>query len=181
METDSTRTHTTTIGKANLFSLLIAFPVAATYITLYLLFWPIAPLEQSLDNLLIKLLPAPIIGMIIHELLHGITWAIFASKGWRSIKFGIKWALLTPYCHSKEPLRKPHYLLGTIMPLLVLGILPAIAGIATETPYLLIFGIMFTWAAAGDIKGVMMLRKGKHHEWVADHPDKLGFVVLDKK
>ncbi len=178
MNAESLKTHTASIGKANLFALAIAFPVLAIYITPYLFFWPLKPLEQSLDNILIKFLPALILGMIIHELLHGITWAIYAPKGWRSIKFGIKWTLLTPYCHCKEPLKKTHYFLGAIMPLLVLGIMPAVLGIAIGNPNWLLFGIFFTWAAAGDIMGAWMLRKVKKNEWVADHPDTLGFYVL---
>lgn len=181
MTNKKTKVYTTSIARANLFALIITIPVAAIFATPYLMLWPLATLADSLDNILIKFIPALILGTIIHELIHGITWAIYASKGWRSIKFGMKWTLLTPYCHCKEPLKKSHYLLGAIMPLILMGIIPGLTGIATGNPYLLLFGIFFTWAAAGDILGAWMLRKVEQTEWVADHPDKLGFVVLDKK
>lgn len=45
-----------------------------------------------------------IMGAIVHELIHGITWACFATNKFRSIHYGIIWGVLTPYCHCDEPL-----------------------------------------------------------------------------
>ena len=59
--------------------------------------------------------------IIVHELIHGITWAIFVKNHFHAIDFGVVWSTLTPYCACFEPLKKWQYLLGTAMPTLVLG------------------------------------------------------------
>src|ERR1041385_2520210 len=43
------------------------------------------------------------LGVITHELLHGITWAKFAKNGFKSISFGVNRKYLSPYCHCNEP------------------------------------------------------------------------------
>lgn len=58
---------------------------------------------------------------ILHEIIHGITWGIFAKNHLHSIDFGIIWSNFSPYCTCSEPLRKWQYLLGVAMPTLVLG------------------------------------------------------------
>ena len=91
-----------------------------------------------------------IFGIVLHELIHGITWAKFAKAGFKSIKFGILKEMLTPYCHCKEPLKVKHYIFGAITPAIITGIIPAITAIFTGNLWLLIFGMLFTMAAAGD-------------------------------
>lgn len=176
----NSRTHTTTIAKANIFALAIMLPVATVFIVPYLLLWPVEPIVDGIDQMLLWFIPVLIIGTIMHELIHGLTWAIFANRGFRSIKFGIKWSMITPYCHCKEPLKKQHYLLGALTPMIFLGIIPGIIAIVLGNPFWLLFGIFFTWAAGGDILGAIMLQKVKKHEWVADHPEMLGFEVVDE-
>ena len=65
-------------------------------------------------------------GIVVHELIHGLTWAYFAKKGFKSIRFGVFWEMLTPYCHCSEPLTVRQYCIGALMPLVVLGIIPLV-------------------------------------------------------
>ena len=58
---------------------------------------------------------------ILHELIHGIIWGLFAKKHFHSIDFGIIWSSFSPYCTCSEPLKKWQYFLGVAMPTLVLG------------------------------------------------------------
>ena len=115
-------------------------------------------------------------GIIMHELLHGVTWGFFASNGLKSIRFGVKWKYLTPYCHCKEPLKVKHYKLGGAMPLIVMGIIPSIIGLIIGDGGVLSFGIFFTWVAGGDIITLYMLRKLDNNIYVSDHPAKMGFI-----
>ena len=119
--------------------------------------------------------PILIVGAVIHELLHGITWGYFAKNKMKSIKFGVKWQYITPYCHCKEPLKVKHYWIGGAMPLIVMGIIPAIVAIAIGNSFLLHFGIFFSWAAGGDIISLFMLRKLDRNSYVSDHPTEMGF------
>jgi len=162
-------------GKVNLYSLIMIIPVTAIYLIPFILIWDYESFEigrKEFMNLFIYIL---IFGIIIHELLHGITLAFFTKQRFKSIKFGING--ITPYCHCKEPIKVKHYRLGSAMPLIVMGILPSLAGIILGNGLYLSFGIFFSWAACGDIISIYMLRKFDKNNLVSDHPDKMGFYI----
>jgi len=62
------------------------------------------------------------------------------------------------------------------MPLLVMGIIPSIIGIIGGHGGILSFGIVFIWAAGGDIIALFMLRRFDNEVYVSDHPSKMGFI-----
>lgn len=119
-----------------------------------------------------------IFGIIVHELIHGLTWMLFIKNGFRSIKFGILWKMLTPYCHCKEPLRLKHYVIGALMPSIILGFIPATVALVTGNFDWLAFGIVFIMAAAGDFMIVHSLRKENLNSFVLDHPTEGGCYVF---
>lgn len=121
------------------------------------------------------------VGIIVHELIHGFFFGLFAKKGFKSIRFGVMWKMLTPYCHCKEPLKMKHYFLGALMPALLLGILPAVTSFFNGSGMMLLFGIIFTGAAAGDFMVVWMLRKEHPETYVQDHPSEAGCYVYRKR
>lgn len=156
--------------KANGFSLLLLVIVGVLYITPYYLVWfvGLSPRDFFVHfsenwNLTIAILVLPILilGIVLHELFHGIVWARFAKDGFRSIKFGVMWEMLTPYCHCKEPLTVKQYILGAAMPCIILGVVPAVLAIVLGSFVLLLFGLFFTATAAGDIMIIYLLRKEK--------------------
>ena len=63
------------------------------------------------------------------------------------------------------------------MPLVILGIVPAVISIITGNLLLLFFGILFTMAAAGDILMFIKLMKEKKDTWIYDSPTDIGFDV----
>lgn len=130
---------------------------------------------KTFTSYLIIILP---VGIILHELIHGITWAIFAKKGFKSISFGINWKALAAYCHCNEPLKVKHYSIGGAMPGILTGIAPAIIALISGSAWLLVTAAFFTWAASGDIMILWMLRHIKSHTYVYDHPEKLGFYAV---
>lgn len=118
-------------------------------------------------------------GIVAHEFIHGITWACFAKRGFRSIRFGVMWGMLTPYCHCKEPLTIRHYRLGALMPLIILGILPLLLAYPLRSVPLLWWGILFVTSAAGDILIVWKLRKEPAFLLVQDHPEEAGCIIFE--
>jgi len=167
---------------ANVFGVLLFIPTILIFGLPYIFIWKskfqlkdFLP-HHFLGSIWIVLL-ALILGTIVHELLHGITWSKYAKNGFKSIKFGIKWEMLTPYCHCKEPLKVSHYVLGCIMPAIILGFIPAILAIIIGNLGLLIFGIFFTVAAGGDFLVIYNLRKESKDTLVEDHPSEVGFYV----
>ena len=119
-------------------------------------------------------------GILAHELVHGITWALFTKHGFRSIRFGVMWKMLTPYCHCKEPLKIKHYLIGAITPFIFVGLIPAIYAIITGSTGWLFFGIFFTIGAIGDFLIIDLLRKEKMTDYALDHPSEAGCYVYRK-
>lgn len=172
-------TYTTSVQKANLFSFVLAIPVIVIYLAPFMAIWTHTPLKAGWESWKMNIIPVFIVGTVVHELLHGLVWMFYAKGGFRVIRFGIKWGFLTPCCHCKKPLKKNAYLLGVVMPLIVTGFIPAGYGMVTGDAFYLIAGILFTLVAGGDIMALWMLRKVKKHQWVADHPDEFGFVVLE--
>ncbi|WP_018626985.1 DUF3267 domain-containing protein [Niabella aurantiaca] len=118
-----------------------------------------------------------IAGIVFHELIHGLTWSLFTRRGHRSIKYGILWKYATPYCHCKEPLEVRHYVLGALMPAIVLGVLPSIAAVITGCFYLLVWGIFFIMGATGDFMIVHLLRNEEKGALVLDHPSEAGCYI----
>lgn len=175
--------YTMGFGKANLYVILLFIPITIILLVPFMLIWDYETFESGRKSFMDYFLLVLLGGIIVHELLHGISWGFYAPNGMKSIKFGIKWKFLTPYCHCKEPLKVKHYRIGIAMPLIILGILPSLIAIILGHGAFLSFGILFTWAAGGDIIALFMLRKFENDIYISDHPSKMGFyreVELEK-
>lgn len=168
--------YTMGMGKVNLIAMALTIPMTALILLPFILIWDYETFKTGKDIFMDYFLLYMLGGIIIHELLHGLTWGHFASHGLKSIKFGMKWKFLTPYCHCKEPLKVKHYKIGGAMPLIIMGIIPSIIGLIIGHGGILSFGLFFTWAAGGDIIALFMLRKLDGEVYVSDHPEKMGFV-----
>jgi len=171
--------YTVPMGKVNLLAILFLFPILIVYLVPFLLVWDFDTLKSGFFVFQKKIFLYIIIGIILHEILHGLTWAVFTKGGFRQIKFGVNWKFITPYTHFKKPLKVNIYLAGALMPLFVLGFIPAVAGIIFGNGFYIMFGIFFTWAAAGDIISAVKLFQFPMSKLVQDHPDQLGFIVYN--
>lgn len=177
---------------ANVFGILIIIPIALIFGLPYYFIWGSFVTKQSLKDIISNISPGHfglavlllflilILGIILHELIHGLTWARYTSKGLKSMKFGVLWTMLTPYCHCKEPLIVKQYIIGAIAPAIVLGLIPAIISIIIGNLGLLIFGMFFTMAAGGDFLIINLLRKEKMDNFVQDHPSEAGCFIYRK-
>jgi hypothetical protein len=178
--------------KANIFAIFAMFPIVLIYGIPYYLVWSknftfVSFREVIRHNYIgvfgstISILLIMVFGIIIHELIHGITWARYTKNGYKSIKYGVLWKMLTPYCHCKEPLLVKQYIIGAITPGIILGLFPAIYSILTGNIGFLIFGIMFTIAALGDLLIINLLRKENMNSFVLDHPSEAGCFIFIKQ
>lgn len=176
--------------KANKFGLLLFIPTTLLFGLPFFLIW-MAHLDFytinksfsskaiATDGMLVFVYI--ILGIILHELIHGVTWALFAKKGFKSIKFGVFWKMLTPYCHCKVPLKVKHYIFGAITPAIFLGIIPAIIAIVNGNIWMLLFGMFFTMAAGGDFMIINLVRKENMNDFVQDHPSAAGCYIYRKR
>ena len=180
-ETEKKHELTISAQKANNVALLLGIPVVILGM-IFALVWDID--KQVFQNFFFNsafwLIPAIIVGIVVHELIHGLTWALFTSRGFRSVRFGIIWKVLSPYCYSKESLKAWQYKTGAIMPAIILGFIPLIIAFLTGNISLLVFGLLFTLAAGGDFLILWLLRKVPKDALVEDHPSKPGCYVHDQ-
>lgn len=119
-------------------------------------------------------------GIVLHELIHGLFFGLFAKHKFRSIRFGVLWEYLAPYCHCTEPLKLRHYVVGALMPAFILGLIPAVVSLFNGNLMSLILGVFFISAAAGDFMVVWILRKESPDNFVLDHPSEAGCYIYRK-
>jgi hypothetical protein len=173
------------ILRANAIAVLLILPIGIIELTPFILIHGIEGISIKGITFsgavfgVLRFALAVTLGVLAHELLHGIGWLIFTKKGWRSISFGIKWEYMTPYCHCSEPLKPFAFVIGAVLPLLVLGILPVVLSYYSGSFTMWFYGFFFTIAAGGDIIAIWMLRKVKKGQLVLDHPNELGFIAVD--
>jgi len=168
--------YTISIRKVNFYAFFMIFPIAALTFLPFIFIWDFKTFWIGAKEFKVYFGWIFIFGIILHEFLHGIIWALFAKKGFKSIKFGING--LTPYCHCKEALKTKHYRLGGAMPLLLMGIIPSVAALILGNGLYLCIGIFFIWTAGGDIISLFMLRNIDKNTMVYDHPDSIGFYTI---
>lgn len=178
--------------KANLYAIVAIIPVLILYGVPFFLLWRNSFIKVALKSFIdnhnlgiwgnaISILLVMTIGIIAHELIHGITWARYTKNGFKSITFGVLWKMLTPYCHCSEPLKVKHYITGAIMPAIILGFLPFVYSLFTGNVLWLFFGIFFTMSAVGDLMIVNLVRKEDMNSLVLDHPSEVGCYVFRKE
>ena len=168
--------------KANIFVFLTTVPFTLLIIFIYLIIWNGFYIEiKSLYSFLWAWV-ALILSIPVHEFLHGFTWQFFCKERWKSIKFGVFWSKLTPYCHCKEAISVKEYLLALLMPFLILGIVPGIIAIILGSPSMLFFSTFSILGAGGDTTIAFKLFKyikGKN-TLILDHPTECGFISFEK-
>lgn len=175
---------TISIVKANLFVFLLAIPVVAIGVLLFAWKNPISLLTPSPQGSLLFVVLF-IVLIVAHELIHGLTWSLYAEHHFKDIEFGFMKEYLTPYCTCTTPLLKSHYIMGALMPCIVLGILPMAIGILLGSHFLFWTGIVMILAAGGDIMIVMKLlayksQSGAEEILIYDHPTEAGSVIFEK-
>lgn len=121
--------------------------------------------------------------VVVHELIHAAVWGLFASDHFRSIEFGIILKALTPYCTCSQPLKKWQYMLGGVMPTLVLGFGIAAAAIIFRSDFWFYMSEFMLFSGGADfyIALKMLLYRTKSRDIVYyDHPYELGVVLFEK-
>ena len=118
------------------------------------------------------------VSVFIHELLHGLGWAIFGKKGWTAIRFNI--SALMPSCTCQAVLTKRQYLAGVLAPFLVLGLGSAIF-LWIYPGTISVVTMMVNFVAAGaDLMIAVSVCRQPNDVLIADHPSQAGYVAYSK-
>lgn len=125
--------------------------------------------------------PALLILFVLHEVIHGLVWGLFA--GLRSIRFGVIWKMLTPYCTCSSVLGKWQYVLGAAMPTILLGFLMSFIAIYMDNILLSVLSLFMILGGGGDLLIILKLlshpTRGKEVLYI-DHPYECGLVAFER-
>ena len=165
------------MSRANIMVMFISLPVVVIQFVGFIVLHGIDGLGITWGYLV--LFVAVLLGVLLHELIHGIAWVIFGRKPFSAIKFGVQWKNLTPYAHLKEPVEVNAYRIGAFMPGLIVGILPYFLSLALGDGNLFWFSLIHTSAAGGDWLILWLIRNVKSGTLVEDHPTNAGCYVIE--
>ena len=177
--------HTVDVVKANILSMLIMLPFVAVIAVPYLIRNGI-PQRVAFSTYLLYLALFIFLSMAevaVHEGIHGLTWGLLSPDGFSTIEFGLIKEYLTPYCYCGTPLTRGQYIIGSMMPTLVLGFIQGIVAILTGNFLIFILSVFLMIGGGGDflIDWLLIRYKKKHNELILmDHPTELGFVAFEK-
>ena len=119
-----------------------------------------------------------VLGLVVHELVHGVTWLLLLKKGFSHLSFGLMTGAV--YCHIDVPMDKRKYVIGALMPLLLVGVVPWVAAILSGSLTWMLVGAVMISGAIGDIMIVWTLRSEPASTLVYDHPSEIGCYVYHK-
>jgi hypothetical protein len=176
---DMKRDLSISLTTASLYMLVVMVPLMLLLVLLYCAIWGSDRFFTDLYRFMgwDSLLPVLLVGVPVHELIHGISWVWFGKISIRDVRFGLK--TLTPYTHCKVPIRAKAYRMGAFMPGLILGILPYVIGLMVGDGWIADFGLLYILAAGGDLLVLWILRGVNSYAWVEDHPSRAGCYVMD--
>lgn len=171
---------TITSGKAMAYGILCALPFVLVFGLMYrlLLMERAYLLEVSGLSFYCIFIAIIVISVVIHELLHGVGWAAASGKGWNVVRFNIN--AMMPSCACKVALEKRAYLIGVLMPFLVLGFGSVLfIFIYPGTVSLLTMMVNFVSAGADLMIAIHVLRE--RDALIVDHPTKAGYIAFYKQ
>ena len=173
---------TVSIEKANIYALFDGLPFILLFFLIYYLVGNKFAIKSEIVASIIFMLNFPV-ATIIHEGLHGIGYAISSKNHFKDVEYGFIKEAFTPYCVCNNTLRKYQYLLGLLMPFLILGVVVSILGIVFGVLILVISGSFQIMCAGGDIliAYLVLTKKSKKKDVLyLDHPTQCGVVMFDK-
>lgn len=169
--------------KANIIGPLYGIIVSLPFIILLILISPDSFIvgDNYSRNYLIAM-ALMLVFIVIHELIHGITFSSFTEEKFKNIEFGIIWKTLNPYCTCKKPLKEKEYILGLIMPCIILGIIPCVISLINKNAWFLATGVLQIASAGGDLYILKMILDSRNNldSIYLDHPTDIGLVKFER-
>lgn len=168
------------VVQANVMAVVVMLPFLAAAAVLFFALNPVGEVYIPFSGMALWLL-AFLVLVVLHEAIHGLTWGLMAPHGFKAIAFGVIWQMLTPYCTCNDGLKRWQYLLGGLMPTLILGF--GLAGLATAQGSLWLFSLaeVMILGGGGDFLVVFKMLRHPQKDGAVyyDHPYECGLVVFE--
>lgn len=170
---------------ANIMGLVVTAPII---LLLYIWFeFANGESTESIDTATLifsLLIPVIIIILIVvHELIHGACGAIFAKNHWKAISFGFIVKYLTPYCSCNEALTKIQYVIFSMTPTIIIGIIPTIIAVLTASVPLFFIGAIMILSGGGDVLitiKILSTKTSSKDTLYFDHPYEIGVATFSR-
>ena len=91
------------LARANVLTLAVSLPLVGLMLLAYLALHPVATFALALPSMLVFLILL-VVGILVHEGIHGLAWAYFGRFPLGRIRFGFQVSTLTPYAHALDPM-----------------------------------------------------------------------------
>ena len=111
--------------------------------------------------------------MIVHELIHGIFYAYYAKNKWKSVKFGLVLKKGIAYCICTEVIKIRPFFITTIMPTVIMGIVPLIISLINGSLHFFFFGIINMLGGCGDIYIILRFLKESKDSYILDKSNEM--------
>jgi hypothetical protein len=116
-------------------------------------------------------------GVVVHEGLHGLAM-VSCGVPPGELRFGVQPSRGVAFATTRRPMAVGHYRFVLVLPLLVLGLVPFVAGLALGDALVAKLGSLMVLGAGGDVAVLLALRSLPSGVRVVDHPSQPGCYVL---
>jgi len=121
------------------------------------------------------------VGIVVHEIIHALSFRYYSRISWRNIKFGFHKEYLCPYVHCKVRVENRFMGVVLILPTIITGILPWVLGIINGSYVFIVVGALLISGGVGDFSMFIELRKFPKNAQVYDCENDIGCEVYIKK
>lgn len=169
------------MGVATAAALLAALPPIAALVWVYRVLNGAGSVDRALDAFFHRpwvWVGALVLGIMIHELIHGMAWALAARRSLSIIRFGISWKAMAPHAQCTVPLPASAYRLGAAAPGVLLGVVPSLVGAVTGRGAVAVFGWLMILGAGGDLVVLWLIRSLRGDVPLRDHPTRAGCMAV---
>lgn len=146
------------IIKLNIYAILLVVVLVIPTFTIF------QPLSFEIDGIefiimFFVFMLSFLIFIVVHELLHGISYIIFGKVKWKELKFGIVLKSGMAYCISTVPVKIRASRISLMMPVYAVCIPVYVIGILVDSFGVSVLAIMFLSGSVADFYYIWMSRK----------------------
>lgn len=116
--------------------------------------------------------------IVVHELLHGISFVFDSEVSWKHIKFGLVLKSGMAYCISKVPVKVKVGRVSLMMPVYAVCLPMILLGFIFQNAAVVITGFIFLSGSVGDFYYIWKLRKTSSEYYMFEElPTESGYEV----
>ena len=115
----------------------------------------------------------------IHELLHAVGWTVSSKTDRKNIFIYLPSGLSDAYCHCGSPLRFFEYTIGSLLPLIIMSVIPSAISVLIHSTLLLYLSVFNAFGCGSDIINSVIAFIHRD-EIILDYPTDCGFTSYKK-